>query len=105
MSEDSVWDVPYLLIDPKDIGRKYEGIIRINSQSGKGGASFILEHNYGYAIPKAMQPAVGELIKSESDKAQRELQPEEILKLFEEKWLFNRKILEVLDLLGNELRC
>ncbi len=98
MSEDSVWDVPYLLIDPKDIGRKYEGIIRINSQSGKGGASFILEHNFGYSIPKAMQPSIGNLIKEESDKAQRELQPEEIRNLFEEQWLNNRKRLEILDL-------
>lgn len=98
MDESAVWDVPYLLIDPKDIGRKYEGIIRINSQSGKGGASFILEHNFGYAIPKAMQPAIGNLIKEESDKAQRELKPEEILSFFESQWLNNRKHLEILDL-------
>lgn len=98
MPADAVWDVPYLLIDPKDIGRKYEGIIRINSQSGKGGASFILEHNFGYAIPKAMQPAIGDLIKEESDKAQRELHPEEILQIFEQQWLENKKRLEILDL-------
>ena len=98
MPKDAVWDVPYLLIDPKDIGRKYEGIIRINSQSGKGGASFILEHNFGYAVPKAMQPAVGNLIKSESDKAQRELKPEEILHFFEKQWLENKSNLEIIDL-------
>lgn len=98
MPKDAVWDVPYLLIDPKDIGRKYEGIIRINSQSGKGGASFILEHNFGYAVPKAMQSAVGNLVKEESDRAQRELHPEEILNLFENQWLNNRKRLEVIDL-------
>lgn len=103
MPEDSAWDVPYLLIDPKDIGRKYEGIIRINSQSGKGGASFILEHYYGYAVPKAMQPAVGELVKAESDKAQRELQPDEIRTLFENQWLKNRRVLEVLDLTSNQM--
>ena len=103
MPEDSVWDVPYLLIDPHDIGRKYEGIIRINSQSGKGGASFILEHNYGYAIPKAMQPAIGDLIKAKSDAAQRELQPEEILKFFEEQWIGKKKPLEVLDLASTQL--
>lgn len=97
-AEDAFWDVPYLLIDPKDIGRKYEGIIRINSQSGKGGASFILEHNFGYAIPKAMQPAVGDLIKEESDRAQRELHPEEILKIFEKEWLENKSRLEILDM-------
>ncbi|WP_147612861.1 2-isopropylmalate synthase [Treponema pectinovorum] len=98
LSQDAIWDVPYLLIDPKDIGRKYEGIIRINSQSGKGGASFILEHNFGYSIPKAMQGEIGKLIKEESDKAQRELKSEEILELFEKQWLYNRKTLEVLDL-------
>ena len=98
MDADAVWDVPYLLIDPHDIGRKYEGIIRINSQSGKGGASFILEHNYGYAIPKAMQPAIGDLIKAASDKAQRELQPEEILALFKQQWLQTKAPLAILDL-------
>ena len=103
MSEDATWDVPYLLIDPHDIGRKYEGIIRINSQSGKGGASFILEHNYGYAIPKAMQPAIGDLIKAKSDAAQRELQPEEILKFFEEQWLNKKEPLSVLDLASTQV--
>ncbi|WP_147615593.1 2-isopropylmalate synthase [Treponema pectinovorum] len=98
LSQDAIWDVPYLLIDPKDIGRKYEGIIRINSQSGKGGASFILEHSFGYSIPKAMQGEIGKLIKEESDKAQRELKSEEILELFEKQWLYNRNTLEVLDL-------
>jgi len=103
MGADEIWDVPYLLIDPHDIGRKYEGIIRINSQSGKGGSSFILEHNYGYAIPKAMQPAIGNLIKVASDKAQRELQPEEILGFFEKQWLNTKSPLEIVDLASTQL--
>lgn len=103
MSPDEIWDVPYILIDPHDIGRQYEGIIRINSQSGKGGSSFILEHNYGYAIPKKMQPAIGDLIKSESDKAQRELQPEEILKFFESQWISNRKRFDIVDIASTHL--
>ncbi|MBR1723131.1 MAG: 2-isopropylmalate synthase [Treponema sp.] len=103
MPEDAIWDVPYLLIDPHDIGRKYEGIIRINSQSGKGGASFILEHNYGYAIPKAMQGAIGELIKAKSDAAQRELQPEEILKFFESQWLHKKEPLSILDFASTQV--
>ncbi len=103
MSEGEIWDVPYILIDPHDIGRQYEGIIRINSQSGKGGSSFILEHNYGYAIPKKMQPAIGDLIKSESDKAQRELQPEEILKFFESQWISNRKRFDIVDIASTHL--
>ncbi|MBQ2081302.1 MAG: 2-isopropylmalate synthase, partial [Treponema sp.] len=53
MEKDALWDVPYLLIDPHDIGRQYEGIIRINSQSGKGGSAFILEEKYGLSLPKA----------------------------------------------------
>ena len=103
MDKNAIWDVPYLLIDPHDIGRQYEGIIRINSQSGKGGASFILEHNFGYAIPKAMQPAIGDLIKSESDKAQRELQPEEILNFFTKQWLEVKAPLEVVDLASTHI--
>lgn len=103
MPADSVWDVPYLLIDPHDIGRKYEGIIRINSQSGKGGASFILEHYYGYAVPKAMQPAVGNLIKAKSDAAQRELKPEEILSFFESQWIGAKTPLEILDLASTQI--
>ena len=105
MEKDAIWDVPYILIDPKDIGRNYEGIIRINSQSGKGGSSFILEHNYGYCIPKAMQPAIGDLIKEESDKAQRELQPEEILGYFEKQWIFNKSKLEIVDLASTQLEA
>ncbi len=98
MEKDAVWDVPYLLIDPHDIGRQYEGIIRINSQSGKGGASFILEHNYGYTIPKAMQVPVGNLIKQVSDKAQRELKPSEILDAFNRQWLNTSSPLQIVDL-------
>ena len=103
MDKNAVWDVPYLLIDPHDIGRQYEGIIRINSQSGKGGASFILEHNFGYSIPKAMQVEVGTLIKDASDSAQRELQPAEILDLFERKWLMARSPLKIIDLASTHI--
>ena len=103
MDRDAIWDVPYLLIDPHDIGRQYEGIIRINSQSGKGGASFILEHNYGYAIPKSMQPAIGDLVKEASDRAQRELQPEEILDLFKQQWIGRKSPLAIVDLAQTHL--
>ena len=98
MNENAIWDVPYLLIDPHDIGRQYEGIIRINSQSGKGGAAFILEQNYGITLPKAMHPALGELIKNAADAAQRELKSAEILELFEKKWLGTNAPLKVIDL-------
>ena len=92
------WDVPYLLIDPHDIGRQYEGIIRINSQSGKGGAAYILEEEYGICVPKAMHPVLGSVVKEAADKAQRELKGNEIYELFEKQWLFAEGRLKVLDL-------
>ncbi len=77
------WDVPYLPIDPKDIGRDYEGdVIRINSQSGKGGVGYLLERKYGFCIPKAMREDCGYTVKNASDKLKRELQPQEVLDVF-----------------------
>ncbi len=76
------WEVPYLLIDPKDIGRSYEAIIRINSQSGKGGVAYILEDNFGFDIPKSMHPEVGDFVNGKADKLGRELSPLEIRDLF-----------------------
>ena len=98
MDESALWDVPYLLIDPHDIGRQYEGIIRINSQSGKGGAAFILEQDYGLSVPKAMHPALGAVVKAAADEAQRELKPNEIYDLFERTWLKKRDTLSIVDL-------
>lgn len=77
------WTVPYLPIDPADVSREYEtDVIRINSQSGKGGISYILEHNFGYSIPKEMAAEVGYFIKDVSDHAHKELSPQEILTAF-----------------------
>ncbi len=81
------WDVPYLPIDPSDLGRQYEAIIRINSQSGKGGVAFIMENEFGYQLPKAMHPEFGEMIKQKSDIMGKELTPEEIMEVFNEKYL------------------
>ncbi|WP_428769791.1 2-isopropylmalate synthase [Treponema sp. HNW] len=96
-TEEPLWDIPYLPIDPHDIGREYEEIIRVNSQSGKGGAAWILEEHYGIAVPKAMQVPVGAFITGEADKKQRELSPSEIYALFAERWLFKTEPLELLD--------
>ena len=86
-SEDqALWEVPYLLIDPNDIGRNYEAIIRINSQSGKGGVAYILNHDYGLDLPKAMHPEVGENINDFADKLGRELSAEEIHARFKESF-------------------
>ncbi|NRD79929.1 2-isopropylmalate synthase [Bacillus sp. BRMEA1] len=77
------WSVPYLLIDPKDIGRQYEGdIIRINSQSGKGGIGYILMQNYGFDLPKEMRESFGYTVKNVSDRLHKELMPNEIHEIF-----------------------
>ena len=81
------WEVPYLPIDPADIGRKYEPIIRINSQSGKGGAAFIMHQSFGYDLPKAMHPEFGAMVKHACDEAGRELQPQEIFDIFRREYL------------------
>ncbi|MCR4780265.1 MAG: 2-isopropylmalate synthase [Ruminiclostridium sp.] len=78
-----LWNVPYLPIDPTDIGREYEGdVIRINSQSGKGGIGYILETRFGYDLPKKMRENVGYLVKGVSDRMHKELSPEEVLEIF-----------------------
>jgi len=77
------WTVPYLPIDPSDVSREYEAdVIRINSQSGKGGIAFILENNFGYNLPKLFRQEVGQFIKDVSDKAHKELSPWEIHEAF-----------------------
>lgn len=77
------WTVPYLLIDPKDIGRQYEGdIIRINSQSGKGGIGYILKQNYGLDLPAKMRESFGYAVKKVSDNLHKELMPDEIHDIF-----------------------
>ncbi|MBK5211705.1 MAG: 2-isopropylmalate synthase [Coriobacteriia bacterium] len=84
----STWSVPYLPIDPHDVGRVYEAdVIRINSQSGKGGIAYILENNYGYDIPKAMKEEVGYFIKDFSDKTHKELAPGEVFDLFNQEYV------------------
>lgn len=82
------WTVPYLPIDPHDVGRKYDAdVIRINSQSGKGGIAYILEQNYGYAIPQKMREEVGYLVKGISDNAHKELAAEEIYEIFKNEYI------------------
>ena len=81
------WGVPYLTIDPNDIGRSYEAIIRINSQSGKGGVAYILDREHGFDLPKTMHPQVGSLIYSIADEQSRELNPDEIRDIFLEKFV------------------
>ena len=85
---DGRWTVPYLPIDPKDIGREYESdVIRINSQSGKGGVAFILKQNYGMVLPEKMREEVGYLIKGVSDERHAELSPVDIFEIFEKNYI------------------
>ena len=82
------WTVPYLPIDPHDVGRKYDSdVIRINSQSGKGGIGYILQQNYGFNLPAKMRENVGYAVKSVSDHLHKELSPEEILGIFSEQYV------------------
>ena len=82
------WTVPYLPIDPKDVGREYEtDVIRINSQSGKGGIGYLLEHNFGYYIPLAMREVVGYTVKGVSDHTHKELSPEEVHDVFKAQFV------------------
>lgn len=90
------WDVPYLPIDPADVGREYESdVIRINSVSGKGGVAFVLKQQFGYALPAAMKEEVGYLIKGVSDKRHQELLPKEIYSIFEENYINPRMIFQI----------
>ena len=86
-SKTPYWEIPYLPIDPADVGREYEPIIRINSQSGKGGAAFIMDHNYGYHMPKAMHPEFGAVVQAECDRTGRELTANEVYELFQREFL------------------
>jgi len=82
------WTVPYLPIDPNDVGREYDSdVIRINSQSGKGGVGYILQHNYGINLPKKMKEEMGYLAKGVSDRSHKELQPDEVYNIFKGKYL------------------
>ncbi len=85
---DGVWDVPYLPLDPADVGREYEtDVIRINSQSGKGGIGYILERNFGYVLPNAMREEVGYAVKAVSDREHSELSPEDVLDIFTKEYV------------------
>ena len=84
------WEVPYLPISPADVGREYEPIIRINSQSGKGGAAFIMQQMFGYNMPKGMHPEFGYYVKKEADAKGKELSPQEIFMLFDKQYLHAR---------------
>lgn len=92
------WTVPYLPIDPKDVGREYESdVIRINSQSGKGGIGYLMEQNYGIVMPPKMREDFGYAVKSVSDHQHKELMPEEIYDIFTERYVNIKSPIELVD--------
>ena len=91
------WGIPYLTIDPEDIGRSYEAIIRINSQSGKGGVAYVLDREHGLDLPKTMHPQVGRQIYDLADQLGRELDPEEVKEAFFNHFVNVSEPLDVLD--------
>jgi len=95
--EDPFWEVPYLPIDPADVGRTYESIIRINSQSGKGGVAYILEKNYGYQLPKAMHPEIGRIVQALSDEKGVVLEADEILEVFKKTYFEVKEHISFID--------
>ncbi|HEX9025574.1 MAG TPA: 2-isopropylmalate synthase [Clostridium sp.] len=83
---DNLWQVPYLPIDPGDLGREYEALVRINSQSGKGGIAFVMDHCYGFKIPKTMQKEFADVIQKLSEE-KGEVSPAEVMQAFEKEYL------------------
>ena len=83
----TLWEVPYLPVDPADVGRTYEPLIRINSQSGKSGVSFVLEHVHGYRVPKELAVELSRAVQDAADGSGKELAPGAILQIFEQAYL------------------
>ena len=85
--EGDLWDVPYLPIDPRDLGRTYESVIRVNSQSGKGGIAYLLERDYGVALPRRLQIEFSQAVQAVTDATGKELSSEDIWTLFKSEYL------------------
>jgi 2-isopropylmalate synthase len=96
-SENGVWEVPYLPIDPHDVGRTYEAIIRVNSQSGKGGVAYILKNDYHLDLPRRLQIEFMKVIQGITDTTGKEITPEEIWRAFEITYLGPKAGLELIE--------
>ncbi|WP_294392556.1 2-isopropylmalate synthase [uncultured Clostridium sp.] len=82
----NIWQVPYLPVDPSDLGREYEALVRINSQSGKGGVAFVMDHCYGFKLPKSMQKEFADVIQKMSE-VKGEISPAEVMETFTKEYL------------------
>jgi len=96
-SNSGVWEVPYLPIDPKDVGRSYEAIIRVNSQSGKGGVAYILNQDHQLDLPRNLQVEFSGTVQNVTDRSGKEISAEEIWELFQQEYLSNREPLEYIE--------
>ena len=103
-SDENLWQVPYLSIDPRDLGRSYEAIIRINSQSGKGGVAYVLSREFGLELPKPMHPEVGFLVNDKADSESRELAAKEIYATFKTEFLENSSPLKLVRYQTNKIK-
>src|SRR3546814_14933 len=90
-SNSGAWEVPYLPIDPQDVGRSYEAVVRINSQSGKGGIAYILHSEYGLDLPRKLQVAFSQKVQEQADSSGKEITPQQIWDLFEATYLAPRQ--------------
>ncbi|KKL57664.1 hypothetical protein LCGC14_2233140, partial [marine sediment metagenome] len=81
------WKVPYLHVDPHDLGREYQSLIRINSQSGKGGVAWVLEQDYGLQPPKGMHPQIGTAVQELSESVGREITGDEVYQVFQDEFV------------------
>jgi 2-isopropylmalate synthase len=86
-SADETWEVPYLPIDPADVGRSYEAVIRVNSQSGKGGVAYLLERDYGFVLPRALQVEFSAIVQRVTEESGTELAPAAIFRTFEVEYV------------------
>ena len=95
--DDARWAVPYLPIDPADMGRSYRAIIRINSQSGKGGVAYIMEKEYGYQVPKEMHKELGKSVNRVADETGAEITPEGVYACFQSEYIDIKKPFELIE--------
>lgn len=96
-NRDEFWEVPYLPIDPSDLGRSYEAVIRINSQSGKGGVAYVLEKDFGLVLPRNLQVEFSKTVQKITDQKEKELSPQEILSAFENEYLVRERGMKLAD--------
>ena len=90
-SNSGLWEVPYLPIDPQDLGRSYEAIIRVNSQSGKGGVAYLMQAEYGMELPRRMQIEMSQIVQDEADESGKEITAKRIWEIFEKSYLVPRQ--------------